>query len=172
MDQKITYTKSLFFGLLIIGLFGCLFLSQIPNTIAEESVSFGLTDRVGTGFGEKIEGDFTLKATGSAGIVRMAVYFNGEEVYNTTGNSISWRFSTKNYATGPTNITVIGWDNQGVAVQSSKNFEFLAPEMTIIFTVGVIAIAIVATILKYRYRARKQNPKQIKESVNINPDDL
>jgi len=57
-----------------------------------ETVTFRLTDRAGTGFGTYIEGKFTLVAEGSEGIIRMAVYFNNDLVYNVTGNQISWRF--------------------------------------------------------------------------------
>lgn len=160
------------FGFLIFSVSVLMILAQIPNIVAEETVTFTLTDRVGTAFGNKIEGDFTLKASGSVGIVRMAVYINEQEVYNTTGNSISWRFSTKTYGVGPTNITVIGWDAQDVSVETTKSFEFLSPQSTNTILVITIGVAVIATILKYKYRFRKQTPKQIKDSVDINPDDL
>lgn len=138
-----------------------------------ESVSFNLTDRVGTGFGDNIEGSFTLIAQGSTGIVLMKVFFNNEEVYSVAGNSISWRFDTKSYAIGATNITVVGFDNQNNAVQSSKIYQFLDPNLTTTLTVVVIVFAIIVTILKYRRKyATKLPTVPTKNDVQIQPPNL
>ena len=158
-------------------LFATLFLyidsNWIQSGTSTESISFNLTDRVGTAFGNRIEGSFTLRAQGSAGIVAIKVFFNNEEVYSSAANSIVWRFDTKNYTVGATNITVVGFDSQNNTVQSSEMFEFLDPNLTTTITVFTVIFALVITGLKYRRKfASKKLPTPTKDDVSIQPPKL
>ena len=116
---------------------------------AQNTVTIGLTRNMGIGLGGLIQGTFTLTASGSEEIQNLTVYFNGEEVYFSEGNSLAWQFNTDEYPSGTTNITVIGWDDLGTEYMGSYSTTFLGPLATNIIVFGIITIVIILVIVRY-----------------------
>ena len=158
-------TKSSTLWLLGIILLGAL-LIQIPiNGQSEEapSVSFNVSKRMGTGIGDRIEGQFTLKGSSTGKIVQLIVYFNGNEVNKVDGSEIVFEFDTNNYPLGMTNITLVGIVETGVQVQSTEEWDFISPN------VGYITIAVVVLVilpLSFYKKRRKREKKREKNSPN------
>ena len=99
--------------------------------------------------GNMIQGTFTLHGSGPSNILNLTVYFNGDQVQFVSGNSISWQFDTANYPSGSTNITLFGVDDIGGTHSTSQEVFFIGGIMSTLFTFGILAIVVVAILVKY-----------------------
>lgn len=129
-----------------------------PQVAAQETLTFSLTRNFGTGLGSTIEGTFTLVGSGPEAIVGLIVYFNGAEVHEVTGNTISWQFVTSDYPSGPTNITLYGWDDEGESYVTSQQFTFLAETSSNIITIAILGFVVIVLLIRYvpRFMGRGQ----------------
>jgi hypothetical protein len=161
---------------MVIAILGCsIILSLMLNiALAEPSVSMKLKRNVGTdmGDGRRIEGDWTITGTGSAEVTRMELFFNGNKTAESANNSLSFRFNTRDYAIGETNITLIGYLANGEAVQTTEIREFLDPAATdrfLYITLTITGIIVVGSIVIAIIAKKKQNnqPKPTRNDVQI-----
>ena len=63
-------------------------ISASTVTVAAASVSFTLRKNVGYKLGDEIQGDMTITGTGTAGIVKMELFFNTTLVASSDSNSL------------------------------------------------------------------------------------
>ena len=131
------------------------------NAQDEEVLSLRISKNVGTAFGDKIEGDFTITGSGPEIIDCLTLYFNGTEVKKELSNEISYRFDTKDFTLGIMNITLIGEDNEGIFYSKTIFKEFISPKIGNWIMIIVGGIAIVSLGLKLAsYMKNKRNEKQ------------
>ncbi len=119
------------------------------HVTAQDSLSFSLTRNFGIGIGNTLQGTFTLNGDGPEAIIGLIVYFNGVEVHSVTGNTISWQFNTGDYPSGDTNITLYGWDNDGISYIAMQNVSFLSDFAATGITIGIIALVVVLILFRY-----------------------
>ena len=125
-------------------------LVTTPSYVAaQDTLSFSLSRDFGTGLGSSIEGTFTLHGSGPLEIIGLIVFFNGVEVHSVTGNTISWQFQTGDYPSGETNITLYGWDDEGVTYVATQHLTFLSDNISNVITLGIIVLVIVLIIFRY-----------------------
>ena len=161
--------------LLISILMGYLGICLILNfALAEPSVTLKLKRNNGTDMGDnlRIEGDWTITGTGSNDIVRIDLLFNANITSHSDNNLLSFRFNTREYAIGTTNITLIGYLSDGISVQTTEIREFMDPAetdrflaITLSIAGGIVVLSIVIAIIS----KKKQNsqPKPTKRDVEI-----
>ncbi|MHA1474429.1 MAG: hypothetical protein ACTSQ5_04510 [Promethearchaeota archaeon] len=153
------------------------FNSIILNTNAqdEEILSLGIRKNVGTAFGDKIEGTFTISGSGPDSILNLTLFFNGTQVAFESDNQLSFRFDTKDYSLGLMNITLVGEDGEGMVYTVSISKEFISPAIGnwIIAIVGGIALISgglkLASYIKNK-RNEKQNATDKKNNIKIDID--
>ena len=131
------------------------------NAQNEEVLSLRISKNVGTAYGDKIGGDFTITGSGPDYILNLTLFFNGTQVKYESNNELKYRFNTKNYTLGLMNITLIGEDSEGTVYKKSIFKEFISPalENWIWIIVGGIALISGGLILA-SYIKKKQNEKQ------------
>ena len=130
------------------------------NAAGQNTLSLSLDRNVGIGLGSLIQGTFTLRGSGPGNLTVLTVYFNGEEVHSVESNSISWQFNTADYPSGSTNITLTGWDDQGILYRVSTDVFFLGGMLSNLITVGILGFVAVLIILKYGSRLMKLRQKE------------
>jgi len=112
---------------------------------------------IGTSIGNKMEGKFSITASGGDNITALSLLFNDTLVASSPNNSLSFIFDTSDYGAGMMNITLIGEDSLGTSSQITEMKDFLSP--TVGTWITVIVLVIVIPILMYRlfqqYRAKK-----------------
>ncbi|UCE11662.1 MAG: hypothetical protein JSW61_06960 [Candidatus Thorarchaeota archaeon] len=144
-------------GAIAIVLIAVGFMSFTPvNISGQATLSLSLDRNVGMALGSIIQGVFTLRGSGPDTIVSLAVFFNGVEVHSVTGNSIAWQFDTAEYASGSTNITLVGWDSMNETSQTTLEVYFLGGIMSTIITVGIVGLVIVLIIVRYLPKLRRE----------------
>ena len=151
--------------------------SVIINTNAqdEEVLSLRISKNVGTGIGDKIEGDFTITGSGPDYILNLTLYFNGTQVAFESNNELKFRFNTKDYAIGLINITLVGKDNEGTTYEKTIFKEFISAEignwiLIIVGSIALISIGIkLASYLKTK-RKEKQGTTDKKNNIKIEID--
>jgi hypothetical protein len=143
---------------LIIGL-----ISASTVALAADSVSFTLRKSVGYKLGNDIQGDMTITGTGTAGIVKMELYFNTTLVDSSNSNSLVFNFNTGDYQLGVYIITLVGYDSLDTQYNSSQTFTFVAPGagnailgITLGISAGVVVVAVAWRILKKRRGNRSE----------------
>ena len=141
------------------------FNSVILNTNAqdEDVLSLGIRRNVGTAFGDKIEGDFTISGSGPDTILNLTLFFNGTQVAFESDNQLTFRFDTKDYSLGLMNITIVGEDGEGIIYKKSISKEFISP--TIGNWIIIIAIGIVLISLSFKLASYMKNKRNEKQSV-------
>ena len=151
------------------------FNAVIMNTNAqdEEVLSLGISKNVGTAFGDKVEGEFTITGSGPDYILNLTLFFNGTQVAYDSSNELKYRFNTKDYPLGLMNITLIGEDGEGMTYEKTIFKEFISPAIGnwIMVIVGVIALISLGLKLT-SYIKRKQNEKKstVEKKNNIKID--
>lgn len=164
------FTLILMLGLAILT--GMLFVESV---LAAESVSVTVLRRTGVDWGFKINGDLTVKGSGSEGIVRMELYFNETLVANSSSNYIVYYFNTEEFPDGSYIIQLRGWDSSGNTVTDEVNKTFFTMSDTeeIGFLVGVIVFILGAVGVSYFMKKKNSTDKsnQIKKD-NIQIDDI
>ncbi len=143
------------------------------NAQDEEILSLGIKKNVGTAFGDKIEGDFTITGSGPDSILNLTLFFNGTQVAFESDNQLTFRFDTKDYSLGLMNITLVGEDSEGMVYTISISKEFISPAIGnwIIAIVGGIALISLGLKL-YSYIKNKRNEKKssVEKKNNIKID--
>lgn len=151
----------LFFGLLIL-------LNSLAFSPAlgqdSDKISLSLSRNVGTAIGNKISGDFTIRASGDESILSLTLLFNGSVVAKSETNSLNFRFNTKDYGVGIMNITVIGIDASDNFYQKTISRQFLDSKVDLI--IGVVAGIIVIGSLTYSILKKRKASQNEKESVD------
>ena len=141
--------------LLLLGLVSC-----IPmQATAQETLTLTLDRNIGTALGPLIQGSFTLRGSGPEAVENLTVYFNGDEVHFVTGNTIAWPFNTEDYPGGAMNITLFGVDSAGGTYVASRQVTFLGGAASNIFTIGIIALVVIAILAKYGSRLMSMRKK-------------
>jgi hypothetical protein len=143
-------------GIIAIVLVAACFSTITTDVAAQTTLSLSLDRNVGMALGSIIQGTFTLRGSGPDTIVRLAVFFNGDEVHSESGNSLVWQFDTASYASGSTNITLLGWDSQDDSFQTSLEVYFLGGVMSTIITGGIIVLVVVIVVVRYLPRLRRK----------------
>ena len=140
------------------------FNSIILNSNAqdEEILSLGIRKNVGTSFGDKIEGTFTISGSGPDSILNLTLLFNGTQVAFESDNELTFRFDTKDYSLGLMNITLVGEDIEGIIYSKSISKEFISPEIGNWIIAIAIGITLISVGLKFvvSYLKNKKNDKQ------------
>ena len=141
--------------LLVVGL-----VAMIPMNVAGQGTLTLSVDRnVGMAFGSFIQGSFTLRGNGPESVQNLTVYFNGEEVHFVTGNTIAWVFSTGNYPSGPTNITLFGVDDVGGTYSATRQVTFMGAGMVNIIVIVIGGLVVVSVLVKYGPRLARSRKK-------------
>lgn len=142
-------------GTILIGsLLICGFLALPVRGAGELEISF--LRNFGIGFGDYIQGQFTLTGTGGEEIVELHLYFNDLEVANATDNALKFKFTTDDYPTGATNISLVGFDATKTRYETSVVKTFINPVYNYIIIVGVVVLVVVSLYFKYG-RKRKNS---------------
>ena len=133
------------------------------NAQDEDVLSLGIRKNVGTAFGDKIEGVFTISGSGPETILNLTLFFNGTQVAFESDNQLSFQFDTKDYSLGLMNITLVGEDSEGMVYIKSISKEFISPEIG--NWIIAIAIGIVLISLGLKLASYLKNKKNEKQSV-------
>ena len=129
----------------------------IPMQVSGQgTLSLSVDRNVGIGFGNIIQGSFTIRGSGPAEVQNLTVFFNGEQVHFVTGNTITWQFNTGDYAPGSTNITLFGMDDSGGTYSASRDVFILSETIAIVVLGGVMVLVVVLVIAKYGPMLRKK----------------
>ncbi|UYP47195.1 hypothetical protein NEF87_003480 [Candidatus Lokiarchaeum ossiferum] len=150
-------------------------LIQPTLVCAAEEVSMSISKTMGSDFGQKINGKFRIRGTGSAGITSLDLYFNGTLVANEDTNALDFNFDTDDYSLGMMNITLIGKDASGNIYSDQKDKEFVSSAINLIL-IPIFLLAIGGTIGAKYYQNKKQNKKKevnldkTKQNVKIKID--
>ena len=116
----------------IIGWF-VLFLILMPvaGMAQEEDEGFKLSIRreFGYGGGSRIQGRFSMRASGPESINRVEFLIDGEVVFNDNELPFRYDFSTGEYPAGVHSLSAIGYTNSGETLQSGTwTYEFVTAE--------------------------------------------
>jgi hypothetical protein len=153
---KITLIVITFFGIIIF----------IPFYTTQQQVDLNLKRTFGVAFGNYIQGTFTVVGSGSEDIDNLTLYFNGLEESFAEGNSISYKFKTKDYDPEELNITLIGYDSEGLKYSMSKIVKIMTPIVSILITLAIFILVIGAIAWKYGPRIKRyfQTKKDIRNN--------
>ena len=153
------------------------FNSVITNTNSQEEdiLSISVSKNVGTGIGDKIEGDFTITGTGPDYILNLTLFFNGTQVSFESDNELKFRFNTKDYTIGLMNITLVGKDNEGTTYAKTIFKDFLSPEVgnwIMFIAIGIVLISLGIKLASYLIDKRKdkQGVNEKKNKIKIEID--
>ena len=128
----------------------------IFNFVIPNSVSFTLRKSVGYKLGNDIQGDMTITGTGTAGIVKMELFFNTTLVASSDSNSLVFNFNTRSYKIGFYIITLVGYDSSDMQYNSSQPFTFVSPDVGNSLLVIVLGISVVAIVAGVAWRILKK----------------
>jgi hypothetical protein len=140
------------FLLITVGLFAGLPIISV----GQGSLNLSLTRNLGIGFGNIIQGAFTLHGSGPVEVQNLTVYFNGEQVHFVTGNTISWQFHTGDYPPGSTNITLFGVDDSGETYSATRNVFILSESMSAVVIGVIMVFVVVLVVVRYGPILRKK----------------
>lgn len=133
-----------------------LFVGVPMQVSGQGTLSLSVDRNIGIGFGNIIQGTFTIRGSGPAEVQNLTVFFNGEQVHFVTGNTIAWQFNTGDYAPGSTNITLFGIDNSGGTYSASRDVFILSEAIAIVILGGVMVLVVILVIAKYGPMLRKK----------------
>ncbi|MHA2601501.1 MAG: hypothetical protein AM324_005130 [Candidatus Thorarchaeota archaeon SMTZ1-83] len=133
-----------------------LFVGVPMQVNGQGTLSLSVDRNVGIGFGNIIQGSFTIRGSGPAEVQNLTVFFNGEQVHFVTGNTIAWQFNTGDYAPGSTNITLFGMDDSGGTYSTSRDVFILSETMAIVILGGVMVLVVILVVAKYGPMLRKK----------------
>jgi hypothetical protein len=145
----------IFLTLLVCSIIMTAGMSQISGE--EPPLDMRFRKIIGTSISNKMEGKFSITASGGDNITSLSLLFNGTQVASSPNNSLSFTFDTSDYGVGMMNITLIGEDSLGAFSQITEMKDFLSSAVGTWITVIVLVIAIPITIYRLfqRYRAKK-----------------
>jgi len=132
----------------------------IPMTATGQgTLTLTINRNAGLSFGNFIQGSFTLSGSGSESVQNLTVYFNGEKVHFVIGNTITWEFSTGDYPSGSTNITLFGVDDVGGTYSAYSQVTFMGSETVATIVTVIVALIAVMALVKYRGRLHRSGNK-------------
>jgi hypothetical protein len=140
-------------GLFIFLTFSLFLCNAYSN--AQETVDLSLKRTFGMAFGKNIQGTFTVVGSGSEGIVNLSLLFNNEEIEFSVSNSLSYTFKTKEYGSGNLNITLLGYDIEGIQYSTTKLVTILSATASLIIIIGIILLVTGAVVWNYVPRIKK-----------------
>lgn len=140
-----------------------------------DKLSLSVQRNMGTAIGDQIEGDFTIHGSGDEDIVALELYFNETKVADSSSNSLDFRFNTKDYWIGDVNITLKGFDGNGVEFQYSTLKNFLSPTIGILIIIGVVILIGISVGMSLYYnlknrKGKKKSPEEMKKGIRIDID--
>ena len=140
------------FLLIAVGLF-----AGMPMHVSGQgSLTLSVDRNLGIGFGNIIQGTFTLRGSGPAEVQNLTVYFNGEQVHFVAGNTIAWQFHTGDYAPGSTNITLFGLDDSGGTYSATRDVFILSEAISTVVIGIIMTLVVVLVIVRYGPILRKK----------------
>ncbi len=131
-------------------------VSQVKGSELNGDLSFSLSRDFGISFGNYRQGTFTLTGEGVESIVKLTVFFNDVNVYNVSGNSLSWTFNTDDYQDGETTILLKGWTIDNQEYQTSESVVFLSSVTGIQLTIIILVVVAFLIIIKYGRRIKRR----------------
>ena len=160
----------LLFTLFFCSIFTIVGISAILG--AEPPLDMSIRKQIGTSIGNKMEGRFSITASGGDNITSLSLLFNGTQVASSPNNSLSFTFETKDYTAGLMNITLIGEDALGNFSQITEIKDFLSAETGMWITVVILGIVVPIALyrLYQRYRAIKlatSSTEDLKKKIKI-----
>lgn len=139
--------RSLWFGILLIGLFGLSFTS----VFAQGSSQFGLRLRRdwGYGSGADIQGRVTLSLTGDTGAVSKVVFSIDDAVIADLSEApFSFSFSTDDYPSGLRRMSAEVFTSDGASQEATPiTYNFLSKEQANSASTNVIVLAVVVILV-------------------------
>ena len=72
------------------------------------------------GFGNEIQGRFSLSVTSPEDIIHVEYYMDGEKVFEGTESPFKWQFNTASYPEGSHTFTAIGTRQDGTILKASE----------------------------------------------------
>ena len=128
---------------------------------AEPSLSLSYYKNNGYGFGNDINGIWTITALVSQNVSYVTFYLDNQLQQNDSSSPFSWNFNTNNYTLGLHTISVTAYDSLGEAetVEVQRNFVGFPTELLvgiIGLIVGIIAVLVFVAV----YQIRKNNKEK------------
>ena len=128
---------------------------------AEPSLSLSYYKNNGYGFGNDINGIWTITALVSQNVSYVTFYLDNQLQQNDSSSPFSWNFNTNNYTLGLHTIGVTAYDSLGEAetVEVQRNFVGFPTELLvgiIGLIVGIIAVLVFVAV----YQIRKNNKEK------------
>ena len=130
-----------------------LILCLLPVSVLAQSeeLDLRLTRDFGYGAGSQIQGKFSLRVDGPAGIVRVDFIIDGEVVDTVTEAPFRYRFNTDDFPPGVHTMTAVGYLADGTAVNGPEFVrQFLSADdaksstmkiiVPLLFIVGVVTL--------------------------------
>ena len=128
---------------------------------AKPSLSLSYYKNNGYGFGNDINGIWTITALVSQNVSYVTFYLDNQLQQNDSSSPFSWNFNTNNYTLGLHTISVTAYDSLGEAetVEVQRNFVGFPTELLvgiIGLIVGIIAVLVFVAV----YQIRKNNKEK------------
>ena len=128
---------------------------------AKPSLSLSYYKNNGYGFGDDINGIWTITALVSQNVSYVTFYLDNQLQQNDSSSPFSWNFNTNNYTLGLHTISVTAYDSLGEAetVEVQRNFVGFPTELLvgiIGLIVGIIAVLVFVAV----YQIRKNNKEK------------
>ena len=139
--------------LLIVLIFSLFLFSSLSS--AQEDVNLSLRRTFGMAFGSNIQGTFTAVGSGTENIVNLSLQFDNVEVAFSGSNSLSFKFKTKEYEPGELNITLLGYDTEGILYSTTKLVKIMTPTVSYIITISIILVVVILASVKYGPRIKR-----------------
>jgi uncharacterized C2H2 Zn-finger protein len=160
--KNLNVTSKAALALLVVVLCAASFLSQVS---AAPTVSISLTRTNGYGWGNDINGHFTVNADVSSDVVKVEFYIDNILQYTVSGSAFAWSFNTENYPLGQHSITAVAYNSAGASQASqalARNFVEVPIAFYLIIGAVVsasIIIAIVSIVLRKRQSGHTKCPQ-------------
>ena len=156
-------------GLLVVAFWlGCFFVFSdcFSGVEAKPTLSVSFYKNNGYGFGNDINGLFTVETEVSADVTRVEFYLDDVLQANVTTSPFSWPFDTNNYTLGLHTFRVVAYNagEEETSVEIQRNFV----EFPTLFVVGIIVIIVVTTIGSFVagiFISRKREAKEKQEAM-------
>ena len=128
---------------------------------AEPSLSLSYYKNNGYGFGNDINGIWTITALVSQNVSYVTFYLDNQLQQNDSSSPFSWNFNTNNYTLGLHTISVTAYDSLGEAetVEVQRNFVGFPTEL-LVGIIGLVVGIIVVLVFVAVYQIRKNNKEK------------
>lgn len=131
--------------LLIVLLFPSLAFAQ-----DNPAVQLSLSRDNGYGLGSQMQGHFSYRVSGPENLVRVEYLMDGEVIGESTEEPFRFRFVTDNFELGIHEMSAVGYTADGQSLPSNViRGDFVAPQVTNRFLIGVIGFVVVVTIVPF-----------------------